>query len=235
MIKAVFFDIDNTLLSFDGYVRQCMEEGFARFGLKKYEPWMFNVFTRENNALWQALERGEIAFADIKARRWNRIFAALDIDFNGTVFEAYFRNGLNESAIPMPGSRETLERLRGKCILCTASNGPFEQQINRLKLAGICDIFDYYFISEEMGVSKPSEEFFSVCFERLNRGRPETVLPEEMLMVGDSLSSDIAGGRNAGMLTCYFDPAAKGLPEGMQTDLVVNSLPEVADYVLSRS
>ena len=56
MIKALFFDIDNTLLSFDGYVKQSMQSGFEKYGLKKYEPYMFDVFTRENNALWRALD-----------------------------------------------------------------------------------------------------------------------------------------------------------------------------------
>lgn len=234
MIKAVLFDIDNTLLSFDGYVKQSMEEGFARFGLKKYEPWMFDVFTRENNALWRSLERGEITFEDIKAGRWNRIFSVLGIDFDGPVFETYFREKLNVSAIPVEGSPETLGWLRGKFILCAASNGPYEQQLNRLKLAGMAEYFDYFFISEEMGVSKPSAEYFSLCFDRINEGRPETVYPEEMLMIGDSLTSDMAGGINAGMKTCFFDPQHKGVPDGMRIDHVIHSLSEVKTNVLSR-
>lgn len=234
MIKAVLFDIDNTLLSFDGYVKQSMEEGFAHFGLKGYEPWMFDVFTRENNALWLALERGEITFEDIKAGRWNRIFSVLGIGFDGPTFETYFRAKLNESAIPVEGSLAMLRQLRGKVILCAASNGPYEQQMNRLKLAGMAEHFDYFFISEEMGASKPSAEFFSLCFDRINEGRPETIFPEEMLIVGDSLTSDMAGGINAGMKTCFFDPQGKGVPDGMKLDHVVRSLSEVETYVLSR-
>ena len=62
-MKAIFIDIDNTLLDFDAYVRESMRAGFARFGLRPYEPWMYDIFVRENDKLWQAIERSELTFA----------------------------------------------------------------------------------------------------------------------------------------------------------------------------
>lgn len=232
MIKALFFDIDNTLLSFDGYVKQSMQTGFEKYGLKKYEPYMFGVFTRENNALWRALERGEISFEQIKACRWNNIFAALGIEFDGAEFETYFRSELNKSAIPVEGAKDTLEYLSGRCVLCAASNGPFEQQINRLALGGLHRYFDFFFISEEMGASKPSKEYFDICMARLNDGRPEEILPEECMMVGDSLTSDMAGGIGAGMKTCFFDPSWGKPPDDIRPDHVINALCELKKIII---
>ena len=79
MIKVVFIDIDNTLLSFDGYVKYCMKEGFHQFGLKEYEPYMFDVFTEENNKLWNQLEKGTLTFEHLEEIRWANIFKRLGI------------------------------------------------------------------------------------------------------------------------------------------------------------
>ena len=78
-MKAVFLDIDNTLLSFDGYVKQTMKEGFEHFGLKPYEPYMFDIFIRENTKLWRQIEQGTLVFEELEKIRWNIIFKYLDI------------------------------------------------------------------------------------------------------------------------------------------------------------
>ena len=83
----MFIDIDNTLLSFSGYVRETMREGFSHFGLKPYTPDMFYVFENVNNALWRQIEQGTLTFEELKRIRWNRIFHDLDIDFDGITFE----------------------------------------------------------------------------------------------------------------------------------------------------
>lgn len=101
-MKAIFIDIDNTLLDFDAYVRESMRAGFARFGLRPYEPWMYDIFVRENDKLWQAIERSELTFARLQEIRWNTVFRALGIEADGIAFERYFREALHESAIPSP-------------------------------------------------------------------------------------------------------------------------------------
>lgn len=89
-LKAVFVDIDNTLLSFDEYVRQTMKSGFEHFGLKPYEPYMYDVFEKENNALWQKIEQGTLTFPELQKVRWNLVFEKLEISFDGPMFEKYF-------------------------------------------------------------------------------------------------------------------------------------------------
>lgn len=212
MIKAFFIDVDNTLLDFDAYVYETMQQGFRKFSLRQFEPWMIDVFHAENNKLWHALEDGSLTFAELQKIRWNTIFDKLGIEFDGVVFETYFRDQLRESAVPVAGAYELLEALKksGAC-LCVASNGPYEQQMNRLRLAGMTAYFDYFFISEDIGFSKPAEEFFKESFRRLNAGKAaeEMIRPEECVMVGDSLTSDMAGGRSCGMHTVFFSRGKK--------------------------
>ena len=194
-MKAVFLDIDNTLLSFDGYVKQTMKEGFEHFGLKPYEPYMFDIFIRENTKLWRQIEQGTLVFEELEKIRWNIIFKYLDIEFDGTVFEKYFRGRLFDSAIPEDGAYELLEYLKGKYILCVASNGPGEQQVHRLEIA----------------------VFFERAFVELNAGRKEIILPEDTVMIGDSLTSDIAGGQAFGMEVCLFRrKEGMDIPDGVR-------------------
>lgn len=219
-MKVIFIDIDNTLLSFSEYVKHTMQTGFEYFGLKRYEPYMYDIFTEENNKLWRRIEQGTLVFSELEKVRWNIIFSRLGIEFDGTVFEKYFRCALYDSAIPMPYADETLRYLSGKYILCAASNGPYEQQVHRLEVAGMKRFFDYIFISEKLGASKPSEEFFRCAFAELNSGREEAIMPADTIIIGDSLTSDVEGGRSYGMKTCFYNVS------GVESDIIK------ADYVI---
>ena len=227
MLKVIFFDIDNTLLSFSGYVKESMREGFRKFGLPEYEEWMFPIFERINNRLWQKIERGELSFDRLLQIRWNLIFNELGILFDGSVFEAFFRDCLFDSAIPEEGAMELLKFLQGRYLICAASNGPYLQQVNRLKKCGMLPYFSSLFISEELGSSKPSESFFAACFERLNGLGIDTVKPEEAMIIGDSLTSDILGGMQYGMKTCFYNPGSSPVPEKIRPDYTVATLLEI--------
>ena len=99
---------------------------------------------------------------------------------------------------------DMLEYLYPKYILCAASNGPYDQQINRLKIAGMHSFFKDCFISEKAGAQKPTAAFFDYCFGRLHHHGFEGLQPSEVMIIGDSLSSDMAGGMSYGMKTCLF-------------------------------
>lgn len=227
MLKVILFDIDNTLLSFDDYVRETMKTGFEKFGLPEYREEMFPVFTRINNSLWEAIEKQELTFDELQRIRWNRIFEALHMEADGIAFEGYFRDCLYESAIPVPGAPELLTAIKNKYLLFTASNGPYAQQIHRMQISGMDSCFTAHFISEDIGASKPSEEFFNECFRRICEISGTGIEKEEMLIIGDSLTSDIAGGKNAGIKTCFYNPKGKEIPASSAPDVSVSTLAEL--------
>ncbi len=230
-MKAIFLDIDNTLLSFDESVKDTMKSGFPKFGIDRYEDGMFAVFNRINSDLWQALERGEIDFEELKKTRWNKIFAELGIAADGEAFEKYFRDRLFDSAIPENGAIGLLGYLSQKYILCAASNGPYHQQVNRLKIGGMLPYFSHLFISEEIGFQKPSEDFFRICMQRLNETASQEILPCEVTVIGDSLSSDMAGGIRFGMQTCFYNPTGKPIPADLPITHSVRSLKEIERFL----
>lgn len=239
MIKAVFIDIDNTLLSFSGYVKQAMKEGFEKYGLPAYNDSMYLTFEEINNGIWKDIEKGKLSISDLRRVRWGRIFKALGIDFNGKVFEDYFRSSLFNSAIPEPGAYELLEYLSDRYVLCAASNGPYEQQINRLKVADMHKYFKHFFISEKIGTQKPGRKFFNYCFKELRKTELPELLPEEAIMIGDSVSADIEGGKAYGMVTCLYR-SMENRPGDTAQDRPVNAAQKkaaeeasAADYTVS--
>ena len=222
-IKAVFIDIDNTLLDFNKYVMNVMKEGFERFNIGKYEPYMYDVFENVNNELWDKIERGEIDFLTLRKIRWNLVFERLGYTFDGIAFENYFRECLFNSAIPISGAYDLLEFLKDRYIICIASNGPHLQQKHRIELAEMDKYIDYYFTSERMGVSKPNEEYYIKCFNELNTKREKTIKKDEVLVIGDSLSSDIYGAKKFGLKTCLYE----------RMTVLNKNLENVADYTVT--
>lgn len=224
MIKAVFIDIDNTLLDFNKCALWSMKKSFEDYNLN-FKEQMFDTFNLVNNRLWLEIEKGKLTKEELYACRWNMIFAILGIDVDGVQFENVFYSYLTESAEPVDGALETLKYLSGKYIVCAASNASYEQQIKRLDNAELTEYFDKIFISEQIGFSKPKKEFFEKCFEEI-----APILPSESIMIGDSLTADVGGGKAAGMKTCWYDHNAT-FEESPVPDFTVRTLAEIKNYL----
>jgi 2-haloacid dehalogenase len=231
LIKVVLIDIDNTLLSFTGYVKEAMREGFSLFGLKPYTEAMFPVFKSINDSLWGQLEQGTLTFEELEKCRWDLIFKELEIDFDGMTFEEYFRKKLYYSAVPEDGAEDLLKYLSRKYTLCAASNGPYEQQINRLKIGKMDEYFTCCFISSKIGAQKPSREFFDHCISVLRDTEYPDLVPEEVIIIGDSISSDISGGRDYGMHTCLYQKSEFPEMGDSGAEHVVRNLAEIKNIL----
>lgn len=231
MYRAVFLDIDNTLLSFTAAAQDAMRSGMAKLG-RTYTDDIWPLFQTINNGLWQQLERGELTSRQLYAIRWERIFAALGWQEDGPAFEELFRTGLHEIAVPESGALPLLAALdtrRPDTLVCAASNGPYEQQRHRLELAGMLPYFDHLFVSEAIGFSKPDVRFFEHAFSVLNAGRSaaEEIRPAACLMIGDSLTADIAGAAVLGMHTCWYNPANLPCPASASPTIAVTALEQI--------
>lgn len=158
--------------------------------------------------------------------RWNLVFDAFGIKgIDGPEFEEIFHDFLAVSAEPVSGAHELLTNLYGKYKLFATSNGPFKQQDFRLEKADMKKYFSGLFISEAVGAMKPSKEYFDYCIENANAKKDEIVL------IGDSLTADIAGGRNAGIKTVWFNHDRADIPENKIWDYYVESLDEIKNIL----
>lgn len=227
MIKVVFIDIDDTIFDFSAFVKKTMKAGFERYGLPPYSDEMYLVFNDINNKLWRSIEQKELTLSELSNIRWNIIFKKLGISFDGGLFEDYFCKELYKSAIFEPHALELIRYLSRKYVLCVASNGPYEQQYNRLKIGGIDSFFLHVFVSSTIGAKKPDKAFFDFCFRELRIDGYENLMPEETIIIGDSVTSDIAGGRNYGMKTCLYTRGRKSELDCPKTDYIVYDLLDI--------
>ena len=220
MIKAVLLDVDNTLLDFNLSAGETIKAAFSELGLK-YSEEVFGTFLRVNDSLWQKIESKEITREELHRVRWGIVFKELNIAADGREMERLFLSGLENYAILVDGALETVKYLAGKYELYTASNAPYAQQVKRLTISGIMPYIKKILNFEEQGINKPQKQFFEECLKAM---RPTT--KEEIAIIGDSLSADMAGGKSVGIKTVWFNRNG-GRDETRLCDATVKSLSEI--------
>ena len=223
--KILLLDVDDTLLDFKAAERDGICEVLKAYGEEPDEEKIAR-YSKLNEGLWKAFERGEIKRDTIMEVRFGRFFAKLGKEVNGPEAEKLYREQLNNSTVIIDGALEILEYLSGKYDLYVITNGVSKTQYNRLDKSGIGRYMKDIFVSEDAGCQKPRKEFFEYCFERLG-----TSDVSQMLVIGDSLSSDIRGGNNAGIDTCWFNRKGEACPEDITVNYEVRHLEELKKYL----
>lgn len=202
---TVLWDVDGTLLDFAYSQRLALAGCFRSIGREMTEEELA-LYAAINDAYWKRLELGEITKEELLGGRFAALFARLGIE--GVDVEAFrreYQDGLGRYYSYLDDSLEVCRRLRGHVRQYVITNGVTSSQRSKLALSGLADVMDGIFISEEAGSHKPDRRFFTYCLERVaekDRAR--------ILVVGDSLSSDIKGGRMSGIPTCWYNRAGRG-------------------------
>ena len=195
---VILMDIDNTLLDFDAATRDALAQLLARFGLD-LTPEREARFHVINNRLWTAYEHGEIPKSAIFERRFAQHLGEMGVETDPLEANELYARGLRESAVLMPHCTELLDALKERCRLFAVTNGVVTTQLPRLAKSGLGRYFEQVFISETMGSKKPEKEFFDLVFAAIG-----PVDKARCILLGDSLTSDMQGGRNAGIATCFL-------------------------------
>ena len=225
MIKIVLWDVDGTLLDFNAAERAAIRSLFSEFGLGECTDAMLARYSAVNAGFWQRLERGELTKPQILTGRFEQFFREYGID-TGIVneFNDRYQLKLGDTIVFRDDSPDIVRSLKGRVKQYAVSNGTIAAQTKKLDRSGLGALMDGVFLSEELGAEKPSRVFFEKVFAEIRPGDLS-----EVLIVGDSLTSDILGGMNAGIRTCWYDPEGEPLPEEYRPDYVIADLHEVAD------
>ncbi len=233
----ILMDLDNTLLDFGRCEKRIQEEMAREFG---YMPRtvtgedLTRAYRRINAQLWRAYERGEIASADLQITRFERLIEVLDVTAAARPPEAWFLN--MQFRKRLAGCAETvplaLSVVRDIAPVTAITNGFPDVQYPRIAASGLEPFFDHVFISEEIGAAKPSKLFFTHVLEKL--GNPDL---KDCLVVGDSLTSDIAGAVSMGIDSVWFDRSsalgaeAAHRSDGVEPTWRITSLSELRSIV----
>ena len=216
--KAVLIDIDNTLFHFDESSYKALKKAFSAYGVD-FTRVMFQEYEAINDRYWKLFEQGKIARERLFYERFNVYFSRIGLKADGKEFDRLYRAHLSEGYDLMPHAVELLQALHGKYKVFVVTNGDAMTQDARIRGAGLGKYFDGVFVSERVGWQKPDKAFFDAVFAAIGEEYRAC-----SLLVGDSLSSDMQGGRNAGIPTCFYGSRERA---DDRCDYVVSDLLEI--------
>ncbi len=223
---VVLLDLDDTILDFGIAEHEALKKSLGDMGVDNSEA-VLKRYSEINKLHWEMLERGEISRAQVLLGRFQVLLEELGREDKDSALAAALRDSyehnLSQGHWFIPGAEQMLEDLKGKYRLFLCSNGTPVVQEGRLKSSGIGPYFEKVFISENIGFNKPAKEYFDRCFEEI----PGMEL-SRCIIIGDSLSSDIQGGINAGIRTCWFNPKFAENKKGIEPDYEIYSLGQIA-------
>ena len=220
--QILLFDLDNTILDFEKSERESLPRVFERFGFS-FDSDTERLYRSINSRLWSDYEKGKIGVSDILDNRFALTMRELGKEVDGKEWDIFYRSLLSQGHDLMPNAAEVLERLSQNHRMFILSNGIGKTQRSRLAMSGTEKYFEDIFTSEELGERKPDIRFF----ERVAEGIRDFD-KKSALMIGDSPSTDIAGGRCFGVDTCLVT-WGRGFDGDVGSTYTVNDLEEVCD------
>ena len=221
----ILFDLDNTLLDFDAAEAIALSKTLREFGLEPTDA-ILRRYNEINKRHWEMLEDGILTRPQVLVGRYEQLFKEFGIALDGAAAAKSYEYNLSLGHQFVPGAQKLLDELWGRYDMYIVSNGTACVQEGRLASSGIGKYFRDIFISELMGYDKPSKQFFDRCFARIKGFEPERAI-----IIGDSLTSDIRGGINAGIKTCWFNPKAVPGRDDIVPDYVVTQLEEIPSLI----
>jgi YjjG family noncanonical pyrimidine nucleotidase len=224
--SIVLFDADATLFDFKKSEHSAVIDCLNFAGLPEAED-VIKKYSEINDGYWKKLERKEVTRSELFVARWRDLIEFYGFDFDAEKIAALYPQKLAEKGFLMDGAEDICKTLCGNVRLYIVTNGFSRVQHGRFDKSPIRKYFDEMFISEEIGAEKPSLEYFEKVFSKIHDFKKE-----KTIIIGDSITSDIKGGINAGIDTCWFNPQKVPIPEGINITYTVSRLSELKDIII---
>lgn len=223
---TLLWDVDGTLLDFDYSMRGALRKCFYTVG-KPLTEEMIRRYSQINDEYWKRLERGEVTKEELLAGRFRDFFAEYRLE--GIDIEAFrkeFQIGLGQIYAYRDDALTLVKSLQGHYRQYVVTNGVTATQKSKLSLSGLLEVMDDVFISETIGHAKPSKIFFEHCLDQL-----EEKDRNRILIVGDSMTSDILGGIQVGIRTCWYNPQELSCSYTYRADYEISVLQQIYEVL----
>ncbi len=224
MIEYLFLDLDDTILDFHKAERIALSKTIREFGLEPTDE-VLTRYHHINKWHWEQLELGKMPREQVLTGRFAQLFRELGLEVEVQACQNAYEYNLSIGHYFLPGAEEAVMALHQKYRLFLASNGTASVQKGRMTSANLYRWFEKVFVSQAIGYNKPSKEYFDACFAQI----PGFDV-SKALMVGDSLTSDIRGGKNAGMKTVWVNPSHADCG-GIRPDYEIESLSQLEELL----
>ncbi len=227
MIDIILWDVDGTLLDFHAAEYAAVKSLFSEFDFGECTDEMIARYSMINDSFWKRLELGEMTKEQVLIGRFEQFFAEYGISTERVrEFNEKYQLRLGDTIVYCDDSYNIVKGLKGKIRQYAVSNGTAAAQTKKMRLSGFGELLDGVFLSEIIGTEKPNIGFFEKVFEKI-----KPLDKSKTIIVGDSPTSDIRGGINAGIKTCLYDPKGICIPENMNIDYVIKDLHEISEII----
>lgn len=223
--KWMMFDADGTLFDYDKAEIVALKSTYDEMGLP-YEIAHAQVYRRINGDMWLDFEKGKISQRRLRTKRFELLFDAAQIECDTEEFSRRYVANLARGTYLVDGAESVVSSLYGRVGLLLITNGLSEVQRPRFAQSAVGQYFSTVVISEEVGVAKPDPRIFDIAFEKM--GHPSKA---DVLIVGDSLTSDIKGGNRYGIDTCWFNPGRRLLDPELEVRYEIGELAELLEFL----
>lgn len=223
--KWILFDADGTLFDYEKAERYAFQKTLNEFEIP-FNDSLLNEYKTINSELWKQLEKGNISPTELRIKRFSKFADQSKLVFSPEAADKYYIKHLSESRFLIDGAMELLECIKDFVHCAIVTNGLKDVQRSRFINSPIAKYMDEIIISEEIGFAKPSVEYFDYTFDKI--GNPNK---KDVLIVGDSLSSDIRGGINYGIDTCWYNPSKAGNSNNLKIIFEIEKLEQIIQII----
>lgn len=223
--EVILFDVDDTLFDFGMTEKEALQKTFQTYGISTPQAEYLRTYKEISSVLWRELEQGITTLAELGEQRFKRLFLALGLEIDAAAFNRDYLLNLGKEVHLTKGAVELCSQLSEyRQVIIT--NGFEEVQKARIGGSPLCNTFECLVTSEQAGFQKPDKRIFDYVFSQL-----QITDKSKVLIVGDSLTSDIQGGNNYGIDTCWFNPHRKENKLGVKPTYEIHDLMELLSHL----
>ena len=226
--KILLFDADETLFDFHRCEAEAFQSSLKKMGVEGPFEELLASYQEISREMWSAYERGQISKQSLREDRWRRLSQAHSLEISTRRVSELYLEELGSFGYLLPKAEQVCAELSKSFRMEIVTNGFDQVQRQRFHNSGLKPYFEALYSSEQCGSAKPQRAIFDYVLSAL-----DSTDRSEILMIGDRLQSDILGGNNAGIATCWYNPSRQSNTTGIVPKFEINSLLELPKLLLS--